>query len=88
MSSDPRVHARGQGLRSKSRSPFKCVVYNVNVSSFTPYLKNNHTNVFLFISCFIAWHHVLGTISRGGATGQNIGYLYNINSVSIMNNFL
>ena len=66
----------------------KCVVYNVNVSSLTPYLKNNHGNVFLFISYFIAWHHVLGTISRGGATGQNLVYLYNIYSVSIKNNFL
>ena len=32
-SSDPRVHARGWGWRSKSRSPLKCAVYNVNVSS-------------------------------------------------------
>ena len=33
MSSDPRVHARGWGWRSKTRSPLKCAVYNVNVSS-------------------------------------------------------
>ena len=70
----------GYRAKGQSRSPFffKCVVFNVNVSSLTPYLKNNHRNVFLFISYFIAWHHVLGTISRGGAKGQNLGYLYNI----------
>ena len=27
---------------------------------------------------FIQSHHILGTISRGGATGQNLGHLCNI----------
>ena len=47
MRSDPRVHARGggggggekRGWRSKSRSPLRCAVYNVDVSSVSPYLN-------------------------------------------------
>ena len=75
--------AREFGLKVKSRSPFKCVVYNVNVSSPSPFLKTNigmcsyldHICPVWF--AFIQLHHILGTISRGGATGHNLGHLCN-----------
>ena len=82
MSIDPRVHGRGLGLRSKSRLPLKCAVYNVNVSSLSPYLKTiigmcsflHHRYPVGFV--FIPLHHVLGTIYRGGAAGQNLRIIW------------
>ena len=35
----------GWGWRSKSRSPLKCAVYNVTVSSLSPYLTNGRPPV-------------------------------------------
>ena len=52
------------GKRSKSRSPFKCVVYNVNVSSLSPFLKNKHKNVFLFRSYMPCRVYFLAHLSR------------------------
>ena len=81
---DPRVHARKLGLKVKSRSPFKCVVYSVNVSSLCPYLKTNIGMCsYLDHICpvgfaFIKLYHILRTISRRGATSQNLGHLCNI----------
>ena len=66
------------GLKVKSRSLFKCVVYNVNVSSLSPYLKTNIGRCsYLDQICpvgfaFIQLHHILGTVSRGGVGGQNL----------------
>ena len=56
----------------------------MNVSSLSPYLKTiigmcsflDHRYPVGFV--FIPLHHVLGTIYRGGATGQNLGHLYNM----------
>ena len=44
----------GGGCRSKSRSPSKCAIYNVNVSSLSSYLINGHRNLFLFRSYILS----------------------------------
>ena len=55
----PQGPCPGIGLKVKIRSLFKCVVYNVNVSSLTPYLKNTIIGM-----CSYLYHILLhGTMS-------------------------
>ena len=61
----------GDGAKSQNLGHLQCAVYNVNISSLRPYLKNDHGDVFLdhrypVEFAFIPCHHVLGTISRVG----------------------
>ena len=69
---------------SKSRSPFECVVYNLMFLLLVHFLETNKGMCsYLYHICpigfaFIPLNHILGTISRGGATGQNLGHPCNI----------